>query len=579
MTRYFTGIVLSLLMLAPLKVSAQLTSPLSSPTSIPALASPDKALTPPVGEAVFGSAVDAREYHLGPGDVLLCKFWTSGQSLYPTVSADDRLVVHNVGEFDVRGKTLADIQKEVYAKADNAFAEGHTKSQQPPVSLSIYQPRKLFVKVRGDVLTQSVYALTGATRADVAVDLANKPATEYPSSDPALRRQIIAEGQRKKEIESFFGSREPSAASQRYITVAHTDGTVERLDMVRYNATHDPAASPLLRESDVIHVPFRDAANGSIGVYGAVQAPGDFEYVKGDSVSSAIKYAFGLSPNADPHHVEVGRMSADGGAVLGTVCDLDAIMAHREPDIALERNDRIIVRAKQDTRSAAVVAVRGEVGQPGTYSIVDGKTTLTEVIKAAGGVSTTGFPSGGVILRHGHFENMSTGTPEEIAQSTRMENLGVSDTGNLRRQFSLRIPAVNVDMERALVKGEKDADVAMQDGDEIVIPQRPSTVFVSGFVNYAGYVPYQPGARLSYYIARAGGYAAGAQSGKTTVIKMRLKTWMDPSDTEIEPGDEIFVPKESDYSEEYQLQKLTTIVAMVGAAIAAVSLYVNITRK
>ena len=536
-------------------------------------------MTPPTSEAVFGSPVEAKEYHLGPGDVLLCKFWTSGQSLYPVISLDDRLVLHNLGEFDVRGKTLADIQKEVYAKADSAFADGHSKASRNPVSLSIYQPRRIYVKVQGDVVMPSLYALSAATRADVAVDLANRLPTESQPQDIAQRRQNISEQQRKKQLESYFGTREQSAPSERYITVAHSDGTIERLDLVRYNAMHDPVAAPLLRESDVVHVPYRSASAGTIGVYGAVEAPGEFEFVEGDSVSSAIKYAFGLAPDADPHHIELARLSPNGDALNGTVCDLTAITARREADIPLQRYDRITVRPLHPASSAAIVAVRGEVAQPGTYPILDGKTKLSDVIRIAGGLSGTAYPAGGVILRHGHFENTNTGTPNEIAQAMRMENLGVSDTGNMHKQFELRQPTVNVDMERILVKGDKDADVALQDGDEIVIPQRPTSVFVSGFVNIAGFIPYQPGASLNYYISQAGGFADGAQRGRTVVIKLRTKTWMDPSDTPIEPGDEIFVPKDSDLPEQYRLEEYQTIATIFSALLGAINLYVLITRK
>ena len=44
--------------------------------------------------------------------------------------------------------------------------------------------------------------------------------------------------------------------------------------------------------------------------------------------------------------------------------------------------------------------------------------------------------------------------------------------------------------------GDQSADIALEDGDEIVIPKEPNSVYVSGFVNYSGYVPYQQDAPL-----------------------------------------------------------------------------------
>jgi hypothetical protein len=83
---------------------------------------------------------------------------------------------------------------------------------------------------------------------------------------------------------------------------------------------------------------------------------------------------------------------------------------------------------------------------------------------------------------------------------------------------------------------------------------------------------------MEYYIAQAGGYANGAEKSETAVIKLRTKAWMEPSDTHIEPGDEVFVPKEPDLSEDYKLQRLTTWVTVATAVFGAIGLYLAFTR-
>ena len=528
----------------------------------------------------FESGIDPREYHLGPGDELQCRFWASGEAFYPVVSSDYMLLIPFLGAFDTHGKTFDQIRAEVMQNANASFAGTKTESGKPPVTLTLYEPRKVFVKVKGDVTTPGTYALSAATRADIAIDLANRTDPERQMQpDAETQKQRLKEEARAKQLQSIFGERGVAQASERYITVTHGDGTTDRVDIVRYDGTRDAKASPPLREGDVIIVPLRDPNGASLGVYGAVQSPGDFEFVQGDSLLSAIQYAFGPSANADLRHVELTRIGSNGEPDPPVVYDLSAIKAHAAPDVQLMPNDRIIVRANHEERRGAVVAVRGEVAEPGVFPIADGKTTLSEVIKNAGGLTASAYPAGSYILRHGHEARLTAGAPEDVEMMERLENLSVSDTSNFKRQMATRPPTVIVDMDRLLVQGDHAADVSLSDGDEVVIRKRPTTVYVGGFVNNAGYVSYDNGAPLNYYVARAGGYADGAQKSQTVVIKLRTKAWMDPGDTKIDPGDEIFVPKEPDLSDEYQLQKLQTIATVFTAVLSAIQLYVLITRK
>src|SRR5205085_1675918 len=127
-----------------------------------------------------------------PGDVLQCRYWTNGEVAYPTISAEQILVLPLIGEFETRGKTLAQLKDEVYQKASDVFRESKLKGQQNPLSLSLFQPRRIYVTVKGNVATPNVYALSGSTRADIAVSLANK-IDLVPSGDLTSQRQMQLE--------------------------------------------------------------------------------------------------------------------------------------------------------------------------------------------------------------------------------------------------------------------------------------------------------------------------------------------------------------------------------------------------
>jgi len=561
---------------------AQFTSPLSPQPSMPQLGGAKASLPPSSAESMtFESPIDPVEYHMGPGDVLECRFWTSGDAYYPVVSSDNMLLIPNLGAFDTRDKTFAQIRDAVLEKAAESFAGRKAKSDSPPISLTLYQPRRVFVTVRGDVTTPSVYTLSAAMRADVAIAIADKiDPTLNATHDPATEQQQLREKPARERLQAVFGERDVIPASERRITVTHGDGTREWVDLVRYHALHDPKASPPLREGDVIVVPFRDMRGPSLGVYGAVQQAGDFEFVQGDSLSAAVQYAYGPSANADLHHVELTRILPNGDADPPQIYDIAAIEAHTAPDIALEPNDRIILRSVPEEHKAAVVVLRGQVANPGVYPITDGETTLSEVVHYAGGLTPGAYPSAGVLLRHGYYERLTEGSPEEVSQVTRLENLGVSDTSNFQRQMAMRPPNVTVNMDALLLHGDHSADVPLQDGDEIDIPAKPTTVYVYGFVNNAGSVNYVKDAPLKYYIAQAGGYANGAEESETAVIKLRTKAWEEPGNAKIEPGDQIFVPKVPDFPENYGLQQLSSTAGLItGIGGLIIGLYLAFIKK
>jgi protein involved in polysaccharide export with SLBB domain len=166
------------------------------------------------------------------------------------------------------------------------------------------------------------------------------------------------------------------------------------------------------------------------------------------------------------------------------------------------------------------------------------------------------------VLRHGHNGLTQGGSYEETYRSTRLANLTVEDTASFIRQMSMRQPDLVVDLDKLLMRGDQSADLALADGDEIQIPTKPTTVYISGFVNHSGFVPYQEGAPLSYYISRVSGYAEGAVPSKTVVIKAGTKAWLDPDDTKIEPGDEIYVPKEPDVPLDVKRNEITSYATL-----------------
>jgi protein involved in polysaccharide export with SLBB domain len=497
------------------------------------------------------------------------------------VSPEQIVLIPRIGEFSTKGKTLEELKAEVKNKATQVFKSSRDLASvsDNPVSLTLMQPRKILVKVRGEVTTPSVYSLTAATRADVAVDLANKAVQPVNLiNDESHMRELEMKQRESDRLRPYFGKTD-RLASERNIIVTHADGTSERVDLVRYNATHDPRFSPLLREGDVIQVPFRKPLEGMVGVYNAVEAPGDFEFIEGDSLYAMIQAAFGPTPNADLTRVELTRLSDGSDDFTTQTIDALAIKNGQAPDVPLRRGDRIIVRGRIDTREIARVIVKGEVKNPGVYPITRTQTKLSDVIEMAGGFTAHAFLKGGRVTRHlRDADHMDITQEEEALQVARLSNLDVFDTANFHMQTRIRDANVSVDMDRLFSKGDHSADVTLRDEDIVTIPSISDNVYVWGYVGSNGFIAYQQGRPVDYYINAAGGYAEGAVKSRTRVIKAKSRKWMRPDETEIEPGDEIYVFKEPDKPDDYNLRTIGAIAGIVAAVVSTVVTIIYVTR-
>lgn len=121
----------------------------------------------------------------------------------------------------------------------------------------------------------------------------------------------------------------------------------------------------------------------SIQVYvvGEVEAPGNYPVSSLATVINALAAAGGPSHNGSLRSVRVTR----GGQELATVDLYDMLLSgDRNKDVQLQNGDTIFVPV-----IGPVVAVAGEVRRPAIYEM-NGRTTLQDALKMAGGVAASG---------------------------------------------------------------------------------------------------------------------------------------------------------------------------------------------
>ena len=101
-----------------------------------------------------------------------------------------------------------------------------------------------------------------------------------------------------------------------------------------------------------------------------------------------------------------------------------------------------------------------------------------------------------------------------------------------------------MDFKKLFLDKDSTQDIFLRSGDYISVPSVQRTIYVFGQVVNPGNIPFVSGMDYKYYIQKCGSYTENARSGDVMIIKKATRQWLSPSETKIEEGDYIWVPKE-----------------------------------
>jgi hypothetical protein len=105
-------------------------------------------------------------------------------------------------------------------------------------------------------------------------------------------------------------------------------------------------------------------------------------------------------------------------------------------------------------------------------------------------------------------------------------------------------------------------------------------VYVFGQVNSPGFVKYQKGEHIGYYLQKAGGIGITAKS-EIYLIKGKTRAWKRISKDDkidIEPSDYIWVPKKPVRYFSYYLQQIGTFTSILGSVATLILLFIQFTK-
>ncbi len=226
------------------------------------------------------------------------------------------------------------------------------------------------------------------------------------------------------------------------------------------------------------------------------------------------------------------------------------------------------------------VIVRGCVNFEGEYALTSQNYRLSDLIKAAGGLSSVAYAKGARLMRtlteeeriqsESSLRKAQIQMHEEAMQEDKTYDVQRADSLlTLKMDLGYTYP-VAVNLEKALAEPGGSEDLVLREGDRLTIPQYSNTVKISGEVVYPISINYKKGEPLSYYIKRAGGYGNLAKKRGAYAIYMNgaVEQLGRRSQNNIEPGCEIVIPTKK------QGKRMTTgevmAIASGGASLASV---------
>ena len=305
------------------------------------------------------------------------------------------------------------------------------------------------------------------------------------------------------------------------------DGRSERVrpfNLARALRGEGLADAPLQPGDRIRVYPLRAEVNPDkfVEISGAVKDPGRYDYQENLSLKDVILKANGFEADAYLEEVQIARprTGEDGMRTIRIPLD-DAPQTPEDvrftaddtsralraaASVSVQHRDRVLVRSDPEYTDRAFVTLRGEVRFPGEYALNEDGEPLSSVLERAGGVTDEGYPGGGQLVRD-------------------------------EERFVLDIEGVT--------RGSDD--LALMDGDRIVIPTTPNSVSVRGNVARAGRIKYQDGRDVDYYLERAGGVRDSTKNvylTQATGATFKVETGWFSRSPEVTDGAVIRVTKE-----------------------------------
>ena len=365
-------------------------------------------------------------------------------------------------------------------------------------------------------------------------------------------------------VEAADGLREDAFTARAVMHRRKNDRRLEVLAIDIAGIMDGTAPDVELRKEDILFIPSLYDMRGeeTLKISGEVNFPGVYEYADNTTLEDFVLQAGGLTRVASKVKVDVYRMIYDASALAEgdtiTRCYSfalkDGFVVDGQSGFVLMPFDEVHVRKSPVNSVTMSVTVEGAVNFEGDYAMYSRDYRLSDLVKAAGGLTEFAYPSGARLYRKMTDEERSQREGvmrmsqiqmyEESMRSENDYNITLADSlMNLKLELGDVYP-VAINLEMAVKNPGGVEDIVLRESDVLTVPQYTGTVKISGEVRYPITINYKKGEKLSYYIKHAGGYTDRAKKGDVYAIYMNggVSEVSKYSSSAIKPGCEIVVP-------------------------------------
>lgn len=446
-------------------------------------------------------------YMLGPGDEVLIDVWGDAEVNYTrTISPEGTINIPRVGPITLSGYTV----KEANARIKRSLARIYAgiNSGSTSVKLTLGNIRSIQVNIVGEVANPGTYTLSSLASLFHALYAAGGVSEIGSLRDVKVLRsgEVVVEGDIYDFLLSGDSTMDISLRDGDMIRVEPLKGSVEIDGNVRRPMRYETKPGETIADLIAMAGGFTSTANresvfvdrlregsnhkvftvkaedfdtfevlgndnitvgGSISdrydnrvtIEGAVYREGNYALSNQIStVKELIEAAGGLRENAFLNRAIIYREKPDWTSEMVTI-DLGGLMNGSVADIALQKNDRVVITTIEGMRQEQTVTIYGAVGEPGTYGYAE-NMTIEDLLVDAGGLLESASTVNVSISRR-IKDSKSTELSKDLLETFTVEidpDLTVSGGSNFKLQpfdqVYVRRSPVYITQSRVTVNGE-----------------------------------------------------------------------------------------------------------------------------
>ena len=372
-------------------------------------------------------------YRLGPGDEVIIDIWgASEDSFREEISPEGNIMVSQIGPVYLNGLTIREANNKLRGIFAQKYAGVSGEDPDSDIRVTLGQIRSIQVNVLGEVATPGTYRLSsfasvfnalyragGVTeigslrgiriirggRELAPVDLYSYLFEGRLSNDsrleegdviivPTYEKLVEITGNVKRPMWYELKEGESLAALLNYAGGFTGDAYRENARLIRqtgreyriFNVADKDFGTFLIDDGDAVEIEATlDRFANRVEVRGAVFRPGMYELGEGArTVRALVELAAGVQEDAFLDRVLLFRETDDLRLEVQAI-NLRDILSGRATDIALRRNDVLLIQSSHELEERGPLTIYGEVARPDTYPYAK-HMTIEDLILQAGGL-------------------------------------------------------------------------------------------------------------------------------------------------------------------------------------------------